>query len=357
MLKKGNPIQWNSLKVMMDHNEEREKDPHWEVCQHNIVNFLLDVCNLDFTAEEINHVIGVIEVNAFEVSLGPSGQTGRGVFPLLAKLNHGCVSNCRYINVEEGRVMECRATVVVRAGEEVRDHYVSPLQSTVRRREGLKVGWYFSCECERCGDSSESGTDLSSFSCSGLREREDRWGTSSPCPGVVRAVNSLQADTDYHCHNCPNIFSSNLVTGLREEVEEMLAMTDKSDVMGLEFLLEMYGKSLHRSNSTVLTIKRHLIYIYGRSAEYCDEERLAKKIEFCEDILSACDVLMPGLTKERGLTLYELIMATVQAQVKQPEDLLDLLKEAEKCLQFERKGTFEFVILSKVRLMLQYLDV
>ena len=77
----------------MDHNIEREKDDHWNICQHNIVNFLIKVCKLDFSVEEINHVIGVIEVNAFEVKLGGSEteQTGRGVFPLLAKLNHGCV--------------------------------------------------------------------------------------------------------------------------------------------------------------------------------------------------------------------------------------------------------------------------
>ena len=40
---------------MMDHNQEREKDDHWEICQHNIVNFLINVCNLPFSPEEINH--------------------------------------------------------------------------------------------------------------------------------------------------------------------------------------------------------------------------------------------------------------------------------------------------------------
>ena len=40
---------------MMDHNQEREKDEHWQICQHNIVNFLINVCNLDFSPEEINH--------------------------------------------------------------------------------------------------------------------------------------------------------------------------------------------------------------------------------------------------------------------------------------------------------------
>ena len=86
-------------------------------------------------------MIGVIEVNAFEVRLGftERGQTGRGVFPLLAKLNHGCVSNARYINVEEGRVMECRATVTISQGQEVKDHYVSPLEDTVRQSPPLSL--------------------------------------------------------------------------------------------------------------------------------------------------------------------------------------------------------------------------
>ena len=265
-------------------------------------------------------VIGLIEVNAFEVRLGcrERDQIGRAVFPLLAKLNHGCVSNARYVNVEEGTVMECRATVVIREGEEVRDHYVSPLEDTVRRREALSVGWYFSCECWRCADREEAGTNLSSFSCSGLSSRQDSWGDTSresQCPGLVTAINILQSSTDYQCDHCPAVFSSNLVNTLRNEVADMLAMTDQSDVLGLEFLLEMYGNVLHRTNSNILTIKRYLIYMYGRSSQFCTEEMLAKKIQFCGDILAVCDLVMPGLTRERGLTLYELAMAQVRVSI------------------------------------------
>ena len=55
---------------MMDHSEERRQTSHWETCQRNIVNYLRDVWELDFSKEEINHVIGLIEVNAFEIKLG-----------------------------------------------------------------------------------------------------------------------------------------------------------------------------------------------------------------------------------------------------------------------------------------------
>ena len=101
---------------MMDHNSERSKDDHWNVCQHNIVHYLTTVWKMDFSQEEVNHVIGVIEVNAFEVKIGSLdkvGGIGRGVFPLLAMLSHSCISNSRYIN-QPGGWMECRATVAIR---------------------------------------------------------------------------------------------------------------------------------------------------------------------------------------------------------------------------------------------------
>ena len=63
---------------------------------------------------------------------------GRGVFPLLAKLSHGCVSNCRYINVGDGTVMECRATVDIKKGDQILDHYVSPMENTQKRLKALK---------------------------------------------------------------------------------------------------------------------------------------------------------------------------------------------------------------------------
>ena len=126
----------------------------------------------------------------------------------------------------------------------------------------------------------------------------------------------------------------------------------------------------HPSHSLMLTIKRHLIYIYGRYKDHCSEESLAKKIKYCEEILLVCDVVMPGktteenimcnltilgLTRERGLTMYELIIANIQADVKQPEDMVEMIREAQSCLQFDREGSFEHSVKTKLDYMLQYL--
>ena len=45
---------------MMDHTEERRHISHWAVCQHNIVKHLREFWELDYTEDEINHVIGLI---------------------------------------------------------------------------------------------------------------------------------------------------------------------------------------------------------------------------------------------------------------------------------------------------------
>ena len=229
---------------------------------------------------------------------------GRGVFPLLAKLSHECVSNCRYDNVGDGRVMECRATVAIREGEQIIDHYVSPMEATARRREALSVGWYFWCSCARCLDKTELGTHLSSLKCSGLSQRLGAYtgaglggAGSGDCGGLVMAGDPGGEDTEWDCGECGATFPSSLVTGLVMEVAEMLEMTGQGDIGGLEFLVTMYEGCLHPRHSVLLTIKRHLIYIYGRSAQASQPEHLQRKIEYCRQILEACDVVMPGMPR------------------------------------------------------------
>lgn len=46
-------------------------------------------------------------------------------------------------------------------------------------------------------------------------------------------------DPDYTCDTCGRVFSGDLVTGLRQELEEMLDMTDKYDAPNLQFLLQV----------------------------------------------------------------------------------------------------------------------
>ena len=100
------------FQAMMDHVEEKRHEAHWRDIEENVVRYLLggggpDVSGggvggcgggLDlgnrFTKQEVDHVVGVLEVNAFEVTSQDGGR-GRGLYPLTALMSHGCLSNTR----------------------------------------------------------------------------------------------------------------------------------------------------------------------------------------------------------------------------------------------------------------------
>ena len=64
---------------------------------------LLNKCGLEsegFTAEEVNRVIGVLEINSYEVR-SRDGCGARALFPVGALLSHGCVSNAQCLHAHE----------------------------------------------------------------------------------------------------------------------------------------------------------------------------------------------------------------------------------------------------------------
>ena len=57
-------------------SQDKPKDAHWDVSQNNIVKYLLETWKLKdrgFTEKDVNHVIGALEVNAFEITQPASG--------------------------------------------------------------------------------------------------------------------------------------------------------------------------------------------------------------------------------------------------------------------------------------------
>ena len=83
---------------MIDHVEKKrhEQPAHMQQVEENVVGYLLNKCGLRhrFSPEEVHHVVGVLEVNAFEVNTD-EGHRARGLYPLTALQSHSCQSNTR----------------------------------------------------------------------------------------------------------------------------------------------------------------------------------------------------------------------------------------------------------------------
>ena len=94
---------------------------------------------------------------------------------------------------------------------------------------------------------------------------------------------------------------------------------------------------------------RYLLYQYSPSDP--------RRIDLAREILRVYDVIDPGLTKERGLTLFEIhqgLLRTVKKALEQPisasdamllrtklEEIIKLGLSARQCLEYEREDTFE----------------
>lgn len=155
---------------------------------------------------------------------------------------------------------------------------MSPLEGTRARRQKLKDGWCFDCNCQRCLDPTELGTHFSSAIC-------------GSCSSVLVLHSDDQALT---CQLCQTIKSVQELEIHEEQLERRLSEI-QTNPDELNEVLDQYRHILHPNHHLLMAAKRYLLYSLPRN----DRRRSA----LAKDLLPVFDVITPGLTKERG-TVY-----------------------------------------------------
>jgi len=106
---------------------------------------------------------------------------------------------------------------------------------------------------------------------------------------------------------------------------------------------------------TLWRSKKHLSVAYGRFPGYTFDklsiEKLNKKIGYCKEVLDSVAILEPGLSTQKGLTLYELWMGEVELAERMKtemskedhntalKDALKKLEEAAMILRYEPENS------------------
>lgn len=125
------------------------------------------------------------------------------------------------------------------------------------------------------------------------------------------------------------------------------------------FLFSRYRNVLHKNHYLNLSAKHNLCQVYGRTDKHMlhlmSEADLKRKEEYCRDLLSVIDILEPGLSRLRGVIMYEL-HAPIMLQTnrlfelkrisnselrRRLKEVISLLKDSEEILSFEPYGTPE----------------
>ncbi|KAG5872648.1 hypothetical protein JTB14_029692 [Gonioctena quinquepunctata] len=303
ILRNTDPNSYNLLLGMEHHNVLRRNIPEvWNNNQENVVNRIIRDWRLtQYTEEEIHTMCGVLEVNCFEI--GQQGINIRGLYPSAFLMAHNCVPNTNHTDEETNYRMIVRASTSICSGYPITMSYAYTLQNTLRRREHLLDNKFFECFCDRCTDPTELGSNLGALICPKCNT------------GLVLSNNPLDQNSSWSCNNlskgCPGYtITAQSMKLLLNRISQEVEQIDCNDIENMEHFLDKYRNVLHPTHHVCLSIKVSLSQIYGKIKGHLIYELsdavLKRKEDICREILKIFDIIEPGYTRIRGVTLYEL---------------------------------------------------
>jgi len=161
MRRNTNPKWFRRTQFLMDHRELREETEGWAEKQGAVVDFLLKKCRLNFTEDDVMWAIGLLKTNT--IMYGNEG--GRALFPMFSLMNHNCASNAKHTLYTQKRRIAVQAQCGIEEGQEITINYLPFIQGTLLRQRKLQKNWFFKCDCLRCQDPTELGSNLSTLQC------------------------------------------------------------------------------------------------------------------------------------------------------------------------------------------------
>lgn len=245
----------------------------------------------DISSDTIHQLCGIIDVNSLEINQDAEVSA---LYPTAYLMEHNCVCNTihTFDGQEEQFKITVRASVPIKKGEHITTMYTHALWGTQARREHLKETKYFTCQCKRCCDPTELGTNLSALRCLGTEE--------TPCGGVQLPIDPLKEDTEWTCNKCPAKLDNNEVSYLINQIGEEVDYIQLGNptVIELDGLLSKLLNFLHPNHYHCYAIKHSLVQLYGYQQGYMpnqiSDELLKKKSTICRELLEVTRIIDPG---------------------------------------------------------------
>ncbi|XP_011880733.1 PREDICTED: protein msta, isoform B-like isoform X2 [Vollenhovia emeryi] len=299
-------------------SEEQRKLLHAFECHANLTrNYEIDLLKKNVVSlpneeqlELMRRICGVFNTNSFEVVVVSSRDQDRttslrGLYPMGAFQNHCCVPNTRH-HFDDQQRMHVSAALPIAAGEEITMSYTDLLWDTSSRRQFLKVTKRFSCNCNRCSDPLEFGSQLGALLCA-----------MDDCSGHLLPRNPLNYESSWICYKCQTSVNHRQIeyihSGLNTFVSDAVYKTPREI---LRFTETVLSKLVPATNYILLDVKYRIISYFGRASdlkwENLTDAELRIKQVYCDDILSALDALDSGDSIKKGLVLYELYRTNLE---------------------------------------------
>ncbi|MCL4137586.1 UNVERIFIED_CONTAM: hypothetical protein GTU68_043275 [Idotea baltica] len=284
LLRTTNPKAWDTLLSMASHgcSEIERKSPH----QVAAVRYLTEVCKVDYDADTIHYVRGVVRTNALEIR-GPKGTRLRALYPMIRIFNHSCSPNIHLSCDLEG-VMEAKTATSVEKGDSLCICYTGTDVPLWERQACLLDIHHFDCLCERCTDPTEMGTMFSSSRC-------------LVCPQEIMKPFICNGCITWKCQKCG---AESSAEEIKQEIEEWMFRLQMNELFGTG--------TPNRISHALAVIElhfhiKHFIWLKAGQAallkiKYNDSFDAMKLRKYIwEKMLDIYNRIEPGLTRRRGM--------------------------------------------------------
>jgi len=288
------------LSKKMDHERRQEKynSRFYVNCEQVLMRYIRDTCGITgYSDDEILTALGLCQMYGTHIYNG-----ARALHASHQSLQHCCTPNT-YCTINPDLSLTVRASVPIRAGSPVTRSLVDPLTATQCRRKELDKVFLLDCQCDRCKDPTELGTNLGGLHhpdhgeavflpTTPLQEGMGPW-TSKSLPGVE--LNGAE------CASKLSLLTKRCDSGLAEM---------GGSTLGLEFVLSTKGEwdILPRNGQVMLGVKYRLISGWANAG--LDTEKLRNKISYCEEILNVLSLVHPGRNYSAAMLHYEAASAS-----------------------------------------------
>ncbi|RVE45500.1 hypothetical protein evm_009839 [Chilo suppressalis] len=309
ILKKDtDPQAWAEFMKLETHLDERRNSSIWEY-NDNTVKFITTLGLLDNVLDEslVQKVCAAIDVNSFEVRGPPIPVLGysqplRGIYLKASLLAHDCVGNT-HVSINDNNVLVCHASMDLKKGETIYYNYTDPLKGTSLRQHHLRIGKYFKCNCERCKDSTELGTYLS----------------SAICPECKTGYVSQSSDQQWDCHECKKKFEHSKIWHTVQCCSDKFDVINKKDEKELEEYIRNVSKILAPNHYLLLEATQRLAGVLRDAINrepHPTKKLMRRKLQLCKELLPVLEKLCPGISRTKAITLYEIHVSLVQLAKK-----------------------------------------
>ena len=252
---------------------------------------------------------------------------------------------CRCEIVPTSFVMEVRSKTAIRKGEEITTRYLGPWEGQPSRQLKIEQNWRFICNCRRCKDPTELGTNFSAIKCPKCIEEEisnnkDTKGNTNMIVnngtpkngGYLLPINVQDLGTPWQCNDCGRRKYLSDIECILRKVQTALEKI-KSDILAsmsntftkvvkdIRIAINVLEEKLHPNHYLIFQFKRWIAELdYSNQApspfdsitsdasnKSTHEDTVLSKIEFLElqmeyhnDILKLTEALEPGLSVNRA---------------------------------------------------------